>query len=477
MLLRWAAAVKRDSRGSMDYLTLVAVVVFVFNTLHARPNEMHWDRTLSIIVFPHTTLKKDPTLHDRSLRTPRNKHDDVAYMSHGAIWLPLIVYPVDGQGDVLRFKFLRTTATEDLIGKLFNMKWDAIQQMFCPEYLKAPVQGLGARKRTTASDEPIARKIILPAGVQDFRYKKDRHYFDHAPDLPPTAHVGVSPPLKVRRSASEFFVGLLMQVMQRMPKIGSTPLGYCNLLPGQVLAVSVGTFQDLNLSTYYSSFQYIRGDREWAATKTMLFPGVNNTPVDLKKAQGWKLVPLFVEFLALRAEGGAPFEKLRNFCLVMFDKLKWFPHLDRLRFVDTLAKATYRQIFPGTQKRGVPIDLNPAFTGKPTSEKNVPPVLDRLLSNNEDADLRRDRQQHELALPPLAQAVFGFTRDPNSDDEEMPEGLQAPTEDTIAWVQARVGKKNGRQVIGNFYRPPSPMSVDEDDDEEQENEVMNELLG
>lgn len=239
---------------------------------------MHWDRTLSIIVFPHTTLTKDPTLHDLSLRTPRNKRDDVAYMSHGGIWLPVIVYPEEGQGDVLRFKFLRTSASEDLIGKLFNMKWDAIQQMFCPEYLKAPVQpGFGGPKRTTPSDEPVSRKIILPADVKDFRYQKDRLYFDHAPDLPPTAHVGVAPPLKLKRSGSEFFVGMCMQIMQRVPKIGGTRMGYCNLSPGQVLAVSLGTFGDLNLSTYFEAFQYRRGHREWAM---MLFPGKDDTAVD-----------------------------------------------------------------------------------------------------------------------------------------------------------------------------------------------------
>ncbi|KIK55949.1 hypothetical protein GYMLUDRAFT_828414, partial [Collybiopsis luxurians FD-317 M1] len=458
LLMRYIATLKKDSRSDIQHLTLVGVLVFLFNSLHSRPGEMHWDRALAALVFPVTTMRRDSSLRDYTLRTPRNKDDEVAYMERGGLWLPRITFPRPDTGDVLRFEFCPKTADRNIISKVLNVPWVEIEKRFSPSYMSDPFQsGHIRRKLTKPSGSPKRRRVELPGRLQDFQYEKPRTYFDHAPDLPRDAHVGSTPPDQTFRSASAFSNGLLVQIMERLGTVGATHIPYCRLSLDQIQRISFDTFKDMNLSTYLVSFQYTRDAKTWAQIKEILFPSREQTPPNIGSAstQGWRMVPLYMEFLALRERGGTDYEELRRVGLEAFDDLKWFPRVTRDRLIDNKARSSWTKIFAGALKTGTAIALNPKFKDDVTCFSDRAPVLSDPLSIDPIGGSRHELvEQHQSTLDPLAIAAFGE----HTPRERSGTGTSQMSNTLLNWVKVRGRKQGGRTLIVDRG---SPDAVDE----------------
>lgn len=445
MLLRYSASVLKSSRSDIQHLTLVAVTVHFFNSIHAHLGTMNWDRKLAKVVFPTATFAQGTVKWDYMLWTPRKKHEAVPMVYRGALWLPRIVYPKPREGDVLRFEYNGYRVDQKLIADLFNMDWARIKQIFLPSFMIDPyASGELCRRRCGPSSDPIKRRIQLPDTVTDFSVKRPRVlYHDAAPDLPRESQIGRAPSGANRRNASEFCLGILSQIMQR---VGTTRshVPYCNLTDVQRRAVSFETFHDMNLSTYFMSFQYTTSQSDWTSLKTMLFPGPHDTPpfIGDSRIQGWNRIPLYMEFLALRDTNSSEFQHLHQTCIKLFDTLKWFVKVQRDKLMDYKRRPSWQLISAGNINTGVPIAFNPKFAKHCITAQHQSPVLDQNALHALDEakeTLWHEQEAHQAVLPPLAHAVYGV----GSRWQNLDEAGQLPDRQTVAYARARAHRRNG----------------------------------
>ncbi|KAE9385093.1 hypothetical protein BT96DRAFT_950091 [Gymnopus androsaceus JB14] len=446
-IIRYAAGVKRDSRADINYLTLLGTVIYLFNSIHSRPGEMQWDRTLTQVVFPSTTLDNNPQARDIGMHSPDGDSDKFPIMERGAIWLRPITYPRSGEGDVLRFTFLKDSVSEKTISRVLNMKWHAIQDLFKPSYTRNPFQSGHLRHKLVGpSDKPMDRPIALPAGHRDVTFQTEVEYYDNAPDLPAAAMVGL-PAETQEQTGSLFFVGLLSQVFQRTGTMGKTRFEYSMLNQSQMTRVNLATFDDMNISSYLKSFQYpkVTTAQTWAENKVILFPGVSDQTVALgdPSVQGWNNVPLFKVYLAKREAGGKEFEDLRKFCWRLYDTLSWVPRVATHRVFDNKARKSWIHIFPGQANTGTPILINPKNVRPVTCEAGRAPVLDRAQVDADDAAEQALRAQHQQAIPALMRAIWGGIPVPEEDEGDVDEVPQQ----VVRYVQERLPRRGGRQYV------------------------------
>ncbi|KAJ3780488.1 hypothetical protein GGU10DRAFT_380579 [Lentinula aff. detonsa] len=448
MLIRYASSVKKDSRLDMEYLTLIATLLHFFNGIHCRPNEMSWDRTLARTIFETGTLQ-ERVARDIMFWSPRSQKDSVPIMAYGALWLPPIVFPRPGVGDVLRFHHRNFTASRTMLCRVIGMKWDEIQTLFIHRFKEDRFKGGVIRpKKTTASSSPLKRQIELPTGYKDFSYKKPRAYFDHGPDLPAAALVGATPSDDTDRAASEMFLGLLTQIMERLGTMGRTHIPYCKLSDDQIRTISLDTFRDPNLSTYLLSYQYTQRPEDWASLKSVLFPDDDDVPprVGAKGTQGWRLLPLYNELLMIREDDPAKYRPLRNFCRNAFDTLMWFPKVSRDRLIDNKVRSSWTHIFAGSTQNGTPIAINPKFKNRVTQHANRPPVLTpaALIDDPEATAGPSERTQaeaHQATLSTFAQSVFGPYPPPEETITQQAEQIDV---ELVEWAQKVSSRSRGR---------------------------------
>lgn len=87
--------------------------------------EMGWDRQIGALILPVGTVAASWDHKDRMIWAPRGPHKKVPLMFRGALWLPLIMFPVDGLGDVLRFRHQDDRYIDQaLMAKVYNMSWN-----------------------------------------------------------------------------------------------------------------------------------------------------------------------------------------------------------------------------------------------------------------------------------------------------------------------------------------------------------------
>ncbi|GAW01327.1 hypothetical protein LENED_002917 [Lentinula edodes] len=240
--------------------------------------------------------------------------------------------------------------------------------------------------------------------------------------------------------------------MQRLGTISKTRVRYCTLSDDQIRYMNPDTFRDLNLSTYLTSYQFTTSAPDWARNKEILFPGLHSDIINLRgtTVQGWRMVPLYEEYLKLRASD-QQFEDLRAFCWEMYDTLKWFPKVSRDRLIDNKKRTTWKQVFAGGLKSGTPITINPNFSKEPiTALPNVPPVLSLRTPGDQDEEsemmgdqLSELRESHQETLLPIAQAVFGDV----PQDEPPEPGPSQPSGMAVEFAKRHYGKKRGRRVV------------------------------
>ncbi|KAJ8074352.1 hypothetical protein PM082_012665 [Marasmius tenuissimus] len=136
LLLRLAASVRQDSRADTQYLTLVAALIYLLNSIHSRPGELHFDRKLAAAIFPTCSLEVNEwTVFELGFHNPRSRSTLVPFMEYGGIFLPSIVYPSELEGDVLRFQFLSRGLDRESAANALGMKLADIDALFVPEYL------------------------------------------------------------------------------------------------------------------------------------------------------------------------------------------------------------------------------------------------------------------------------------------------------------------------------------------------------
>ncbi|KAJ7683739.1 hypothetical protein B0H14DRAFT_3534941 [Mycena olivaceomarginata] len=139
-------------------------------------------------------------------------------MCRGAMWLPRIHYP-DSCSNVLRFYAPEVIFTPEDVAKIFNVEWSSIDRMFGVPTSAMP--GLLTRNVRGAVEIP-------PGDIRlggDFVLPRSDAVFDHGPDLPPEARLGVQPQ---RTYAGEIFIphhcgGLQPDRNQHGPYTGLLP--------------------------------------------------------------------------------------------------------------------------------------------------------------------------------------------------------------------------------------------------------------
>ncbi|KAJ3979053.1 hypothetical protein F5890DRAFT_1478843 [Lentinula detonsa] len=384
MLIRYASSLKKDSRLDTEHLTLIATLLHFFNGIHCRPNEMSWDRTLARTIFETGTLQ-ERVVRDIMFWSPRNATDTVPIMAYGALWLPPIVFPRPGQGDVLRFQHRKFGASRQMLCRVLCMKWEEIEKLFMHRFQEDRYKtGVIRPKKTTASSSPLKRQIELPDGYQDFSYKKPREYFDHGPDLPAAA-------LYTKRPEDWASLKSL-------------------LFPGD---------DDVP------------------------------PKIDAKETQGWRMLPLYKEMLIIREENPAKYRALRTFCRNAFDTLMWFPKVSRDRLIDNKIRTSWTHIFAGATKNGTPIAINPKFKNRVTQHANRPPVLTpaSLIDDPEEAagpSEQTQAQAHQGTLSTFTQSVFGPYPTP---EEAIPRAAEPVDVELVEWARKVSSRSRGRYQL------------------------------
>ncbi|KAF9064834.1 hypothetical protein BDP27DRAFT_1425422 [Rhodocollybia butyracea] len=426
MLLRYSASVLKSSRSDIQHLTLVVAAVQCFNSICSHRGISIWDKPLAKAVFPTATLAESSSNYNLMLWAPQKNRESVPILSRGALWLPPIVFPKPREGDVLRFEYNGYRLSEEHIGKLLGTDWARIQQSFLPYFMvDRYASGDLCRRRCAPSSEVVKRRIELPDHVKDFSLRRPRLlYHDTAPDLPRESHVGSYQGGVNWRNASEFCLGILSQIMERVGTSGAG-IPYCNLTKMECKVVSLDTFRDMNLKTYFTSYQYTTTKSDWVSLRTILFPGHQDSPplIFSPNVQGWKRLPLYMEYLALRETNPHEFVHLQRTCMAIFDTLKWFVKVHRDKLINYERQPKMTAIFSGTADKGVHIAFNPIF-GKPhiTTHRNRSPVLDQnaiRVLDSEEAAIQDALAEHQIALPPFVRAVYGSgSRNRNASEPE-----------------------------------------------------------
>ncbi|KAL0064504.1 hypothetical protein AAF712_008562 [Marasmius tenuissimus] len=453
LLLRLAASVRQDSRADTQYLTLVAALIYLLNSIHSRPGELHFDRKLAAAIFPTCSLEVNEwTVLELGFHNPRSRSTLVPFMEYGGIFLPSIVYPSELEGDVLRFQFLSRGLDRESAANALGMKLADIDALFVPEYLvDAFAGGHLKRKRTKPSDPLIRRPIPLPPHVRDFSYEAPRSYFDHGHDLPASARIGSPPPENSRSTASEHLLELLIQIIQRVGSLGQSRVPYCNISDDNIRKMSLDTFRDMNLSTYFMSYQYTRDEESWIGIVELLFPAQDQNPVQIAdtKVQGWRGVPAYKTYLEMRKKGGAEFNQLRKLCLETFHTLKWFPRVTRDRLLSYTHRTTWTTVFPyDASWEATRFGFGGCYPARLTPSQITHPT-------------------HEDTLPPVVRAVFGGPgRSQQGQSSRSASGTSNNLELAAAWARNRSGRTfQGRRVVR--FR-----DVVETQDEEGEVEIL-----
>ncbi|KAJ3965337.1 hypothetical protein EV361DRAFT_1020375 [Lentinula raphanica] len=469
LLIKYAASMSLDAKRDTQYLTLVAAVVYMFNSIHSRPGEMSWQKQLGKVVFPIKSVEEDPNVWAICLRTPSRLNQQVPIMRLGAMWFPEIIFPQDRVTGALRFTYEDKRLTDAQLGDALGMKLADIMTLFTQRYLAYP-NGKGmARKRTKRSDPPIKNRVIsLPMRVTDGQYNLPPTYFDHAPDLPPSAMVGEAPAVDPTRRFSQFFIGYLCQVMQRVGTIANTHIRYCKLSDDEIRYMNPDTFRDMNISTYLVSYQFTKLPKAWSGNFEILFPGRGSNVIALAKqsVQGWRGIPMYEEWLKLRDDPMKrdTFDALRGFCKQMYNSLKWFPRVSTDRVFDNKARTTWTKVFAGDLTTGTPITINPSFAMEPiTAMTDQPPVLScRRVGDDDENEAEYNQLQvdHQGTVPDIAREVFGDEAPVNLEPVREP----PPSAAVIAFARARYSRKRGRQLV----------DLDSSDEEDR---VSNALLG
>ncbi|KAJ3966213.1 hypothetical protein EV361DRAFT_954291 [Lentinula raphanica] len=467
LLIKYAASMSLEAKRDPQYLTLVAAVVYLFNSIHSRPGEMSWQRALAKVLFDVKSIEEIHDVIQLFIISPKNPNHKVPYMTNGALWLPEISFPVPNVTSALRFTFNHKMLTEAQLGNALGMKFRDIIDLYTESYLKQfKAKGM-SRKRTKPSDPPIRnRTITLPRGVRDGTFLLPPAYFDHGPDLPPAAMVGDAPPDDPILSYSNFFIGYLNQIMQRVGTIKKTHIRYCKVEDIDILRMNPDTYRDMNISTYFTSYQFTTKAKDWSANFETLFPARDGRIIDITNAklQGWRGVSSYRDWLKARAadpnDKKIDFPAMRRFCYDMYHSLKWFPKVSSDRVIDNSKRTTWTHVFSGDLTTGTPITFNPKFFGEGiTAIPNLAPVLSPQPVDENEAEFQQLRQDHQGTVPAIAQHTFG-DQVPEPEDDEP----QEPSRELMEWARRRYRNKRGRVMI------------DLDSDMDEETQVINQLL-
>lgn len=257
--------------------------------------------------------------------------------------------------------------------------------------------------------------------------------------------------------------------MERLGTTGLSHTPYCKLSDVEIRNVSLETFRDMNLSTYLISFQYTRDTQTWASVKDLLFPGKDTDIPNIARGgtQGWRMVPLYKEFLEKRETGGKEFNQLRTFSRELFDTLKWFPRVTKDKLIDNKIRTTWTQILANGVKYGTTIALNPIFHDLVTVLPDLLPILGPAGVDEEEEREREMQRLHQESVPAVVQAIYGQREDSDSDNggEMSNRQSRVPTE-VVQWAQIRSRKWKGRVIAGTLYQPSTSARQEESSEDE-----------
>ncbi|KAJ8074353.1 hypothetical protein PM082_012666 [Marasmius tenuissimus] len=196
--------------------------------------------------------------------------------------------------------------------------------------------------------------------------------------------------------------------------------------------MSLDTFRDMNLSTYFMSYQYTRDEESWTGIVELLFPAQDQNPVQIADTK----------------KGGAEFNQLRKLCLETFHTLKWFPRVTRDRLLSYTHRTTWTTVSPYDCNTGVPIAINPLFRDSVTTQARKQPVLDLGVAIPLTPS-QITHPTHEYTLPPVVRAVFGGSdRSQQGQSSRSASGTSNNLELAAAWARNRSGRTfQGRRVV------------------------------
>ncbi|KAF8194896.1 hypothetical protein K438DRAFT_1761175 [Mycena galopus ATCC 62051] len=402
---------------------------------HADPPNNQWDRNLCLSMFESGCGRE--RVAQTSFYSPHHDTTKVPVMNRGAMWLPEVSYPDPAISNVLRVKNPKDIWQPTEIGKLFNVHWAEIQNLHTRPTGGTP--GLMVRDvRPARSIAPRETEI-----ANDFAMSRNDQVFDHGHDLPVEAHIGEIP---CEMTAGELFVALIVNVLGQIGMTKERDRNYLDLDAAQRSLVGPNTFRHNSLLTYFPACYWTKSNTAWAATRNLLFPSPKSA-VNYATNQGWKRVPNFLLYCAaLERVDGIDVHRL---CVEQFDKLLWFPQLDKGKLFEY--KARHGDGFNSmgnitTSTRAVMIVWNPQATAIPSITKSPHAVLDenaleafRVLRQEARNKARDDDSDQERRSPSPEVVITQVRR------VRMPK----PTRELLRGVKRA-------HYLGDAYRDDSP---------------------
>ncbi len=479
-LMRYTAVVPARGRLHLDALTLGAAAVYLFNSLNSRPGEYRWDRQLTEVVFPTKTMSDcDVTDIRRNLAWVnwRSPNVPIPLMTRGALWFGKISYPSKAKRtNNLRFEWGIMTATPELLCKLYSKKkWAELEAMFNPsKALNKFSSGELTRRNTKKSANIPVRPALIPDGLTDSLMPSPTPFYDHAPDLPADAVEGEIPTGDVE-TIGQRVLNTASQVYQR---IGTriNHQSYQRLSASEKLNLSFETFRHMNLSSYFDDYQYRRNDADWRRITDLLFPA-QGADLGYTRNQGWRAMPAMDSFLEIRSrlieEDPMSYSRVRRACVDVFNTFKWFPSVIRDRaFVSKWnAGSSWVSIYVGNQrpKLGVVILLNPLFHDPVTTDRTLPPVLDRR-AHDEDRDEQEAQRERMRAHNQDIPGIYTAIREQYNEDVQMEADLLPPVTSLERRVAALAALHSSSQIRGRVTTEMSAISrrLEAEESEEEE---------
>ncbi|KAJ6487532.1 hypothetical protein DFH09DRAFT_1105856 [Mycena vulgaris] len=440
LLFRMVADADRPARKDTFAVMLVATAVYLYNSLNRTPPNNQHDRDLCLATFE--TARGRDQVAQTSFYSPHHETTTVPVMTRGAMWLPSVSYTDPAISNVLRVRSPKEIWEPVQIARLFNVAWTEIENLYTRPTGRTP--GIMVRDVRTA-------RSIAPRDIDitdNFIMTTNDQVFDHGPDLPVESQHGEVPH---EMTAGKLFVTLIVNVFGQIGITKARDLNYMDLNASQRSLVGPNTFRHNSLLTYFPACYWTKSDTAWRTTRDLLFPTLDSQ-VNYADNQGWKRVPAFRMYCAaLERPDGLD---VRQLCVEEFDKLLWFPQLDKSKLFEYKARSNgYQQMgsISTNKNRAVAVLWNPKATSNPSTIRDSQAKLD----GNALAAFQTLRQEAREALEDASGDVSDEESRPSSPNVEItevrPVRMPTPTREFLRGVK----RKNGHHP-GKGYRDDSP---------------------
>ncbi|KAJ7710714.1 hypothetical protein B0H17DRAFT_1324313 [Mycena rosella] len=326
-LFRACAAAPPTTRTNLDHLKLVAAGTYSMNLLFRTPQSFSWDRMVCKAVFPCESLDQRRRYTWKYGLFLGHDSWSVPVLSHGALWLPRLLWPEHGETNILRFAGCPMILDRQMIEKIFKTDFLTLERLYMPIRKVVPRGEGGTMVRNVRGPREIEpRTNELPGS---FGLPRPQLPYDHGFDLQTAARTGRIPSPE-RDNATHIFVAILVEAFQGVGMKTDGTRAYCRLPLEQRALTGVATFKDRNLLTYFD-WGYISFDpKDWSKTADLLFPNPMY-PAKHADKQGWKQQKAFQVFINYQGKTGTD---LHKFCRQQFDKLDWFIYVQVDRLID-----------------------------------------------------------------------------------------------------------------------------------------------